>query len=216
MARFGPGVAGALGALLLAGGARAGEPVAIVGGTVHPVAGPAIPNGAVVLDEGVILEVGPADDVIVPPEATVVDATGRPVPFARVAGEPRKCAPAARRGGARPDGGHRGDTRRASPRYGQSVSRIFAYTEPTDMRKGFDGLSGIVRGEFGPDPLDGSLFLFVNRRRNRIRQFPKCSRITPVSSPQEHRQSKLLNRRSTSKSTYWKTNCSSIFWTGNS
>ena len=46
---------------------------------------------------------------------------------------------------------------------------IFLYTEPTDMRKGFDGLSGIVRGEFGADPLDGSLFLFVNRRRDRIK-----------------------------------------------
>lgn len=46
---------------------------------------------------------------------------------------------------------------------------IFLYTQPTDMRKGFDGLSGIVRGEFGADPLDGSLFLFVNRRRDRIK-----------------------------------------------
>ena len=35
--------------------------------------------------------------------------------------------------------------------------------------KGFDGLSGIVRGAFGADPLDGSLYLFVNRRRDRIK-----------------------------------------------
>ena len=46
---------------------------------------------------------------------------------------------------------------------------IFLYTQPTDMRKGFDGLSGIVRGAFGGDPLDGSLFLFINRRRDRIK-----------------------------------------------
>ena len=46
---------------------------------------------------------------------------------------------------------------------------IFLCTEPTDMRKGFNGLSGIVRGEFGADPLDGSLYLFVNRRRDRIK-----------------------------------------------
>ncbi len=45
--------------------------------------------------------------------------------------------------------------------------RIYAYTRPTDMRKGFDGLSAIVRGEFQTDPSDGSLFLFVNRRRDR-------------------------------------------------
>lgn len=43
------------------------------------------------------------------------------------------------------------------------------YTEPTDMRKGFDGLSGIVRNEFQADPLDGSLFLFINRRRDRLK-----------------------------------------------
>ena len=50
-----------------------------------------------------------------------------------------------------------------------STVSIFLYTEPTDMRKGFDGLSGIVRREFAADPLDGSLFLFVNRRRDRIK-----------------------------------------------
>ncbi len=46
---------------------------------------------------------------------------------------------------------------------------IFLYTEPTDLRKGFDGLSGIVRRELAADPLDGSLFLFINRRRDRLK-----------------------------------------------
>jgi len=46
---------------------------------------------------------------------------------------------------------------------------IFLYSRPADMRKGFEGLSGIVREEFGVDPLDGSLFLFVNRRRDRLK-----------------------------------------------
>ncbi|HSW45657.1 MAG TPA: IS66 family insertion sequence element accessory protein TnpB [Phycisphaerae bacterium] len=50
-----------------------------------------------------------------------------------------------------------------------STVSIFLYSEPTDMRKGFDGLSGIVRSEFAADPLDGSLFLFVNRRRDRLK-----------------------------------------------
>jgi transposase len=50
-----------------------------------------------------------------------------------------------------------------------STVSIFLYSEPTDMRKGFDGLSGLVRSEFGADPLDGSLFLFVNRRRDRLK-----------------------------------------------
>ena len=43
------------------------------------------------------------------------------------------------------------------------------YTQPKDMRRGFDGLSGMVRSEFQADPLDGSLFLFINRRRDRLK-----------------------------------------------
>jgi len=46
---------------------------------------------------------------------------------------------------------------------------IYLCTQPTDMRKGFDGLSGIVRGVFGADPLDGSLYIFINRRRDRMK-----------------------------------------------
>ena len=46
---------------------------------------------------------------------------------------------------------------------------IFLYARPADMRKGFDGLAGIIRAEFGADPLDGSLFLFVNRRGDRLK-----------------------------------------------
>ncbi|MEE9372586.1 MAG: IS66 family insertion sequence element accessory protein TnpB [Saprospiraceae bacterium] len=38
-----------------------------------------------------------------------------------------------------------------------------------DMRKGFDGLSGLVRNEMGSDPLDGSVYLFVNRRQDRMK-----------------------------------------------
>ena len=50
-----------------------------------------------------------------------------------------------------------------------SGMNIFVYTQVTDMRKGFNGLSGIVREEFGADPTDGSLFIFVNRRRDRMK-----------------------------------------------
>ena len=48
-------------------------------------------------------------------------------------------------------------------------TRIFAYTGVADMRKGFNGLSGIVREEFQSDPTDGSLFMFINRRRDRMK-----------------------------------------------
>ncbi len=47
--------------------------------------------------------------------------------------------------------------------------RIYLHARPTDMRKSFDGLSGLVRSVFQADPLDGSLFLFVNRRRDRLK-----------------------------------------------
>jgi transposase len=44
---------------------------------------------------------------------------------------------------------------------------IFLNTDATDMRKSFTGLCGLIRGVFGDDPADGSLFLFVNKRRDR-------------------------------------------------
>jgi transposase len=47
--------------------------------------------------------------------------------------------------------------------------RIFLCSRPTDMRKSFDGLTGMVQECFGQDPLTGHLFLFVNRRRDRIK-----------------------------------------------
>jgi transposase len=50
-----------------------------------------------------------------------------------------------------------------------SRTPIFVYTQPTDMRKGFSGLSGIVREQFKSDPCNGSLFIFINRRRDRMK-----------------------------------------------
>ena len=43
--------------------------------------------------------------------------------------------------------------------------RVFAYPEPADLRKGYNGLYGLVQSGLGQDPLSGDLFLFVNRRR---------------------------------------------------
>jgi len=47
--------------------------------------------------------------------------------------------------------------------------KIYVYARPTDMRKGVNGLSGIVRSQFAADPTDGSLFVFINRRRDRLK-----------------------------------------------
>jgi transposase len=47
--------------------------------------------------------------------------------------------------------------------------RVFLCSQPTDMRKSFDGLVGMVREYLGQDPLSGHLFLFLNRRRDRVK-----------------------------------------------
>jgi len=48
-------------------------------------------------------------------------------------------------------------------------TRIFFAAGATDMRKGFDGLQGIVSGVLEQDPLCGHLFLFINRRRDKLK-----------------------------------------------
>jgi transposase len=46
---------------------------------------------------------------------------------------------------------------------------VKAYGEPVDMRRGFDGLSALVREEMREEPLSGSLYLFVSRNRRRAK-----------------------------------------------
>jgi transposase len=47
--------------------------------------------------------------------------------------------------------------------------RIFLAAGVTDLRKSFDGLSGIAKAVLREDPLSGHLFVFCNRRRNRLK-----------------------------------------------
>jgi transposase len=47
--------------------------------------------------------------------------------------------------------------------------RIYLATTPTDLRKGFDGLSAAVMQIIGEDPTSGHLFVFRNRRSDQIR-----------------------------------------------
>lgn len=49
------------------------------------------------------------------------------------------------------------------------ATRIFLATAATDMRRGFDGLTELVRQQLAEDPLSGHLFLFTNRRRTRLK-----------------------------------------------
>ena len=50
-----------------------------------------------------------------------------------------------------------------------SHQRYFLYSAPTDMRKGFAGLSGLVRQHMNHELLSGDVFIFINRRRDRIK-----------------------------------------------
>jgi transposase len=47
--------------------------------------------------------------------------------------------------------------------------KIFVLVEPCDMRKGFNGLYGMVGTNMGEDPRSGALFVFSNRRHTRIK-----------------------------------------------
>jgi transposase len=47
--------------------------------------------------------------------------------------------------------------------------QVFVCIQPTDMRRSFDGLSGMVRQVMAQDPLSGALFLFRNRGRDRLK-----------------------------------------------
>ena len=74
--------------------------------------------------------------------------------------------------------------------------RVYLAKEPADMRKSFDGLSALVAGALELDPLSGHLFVFLNKRRDRIKilywdrdglalwakkQAPDCTRPRPFT-----------------------------------
>ena len=47
--------------------------------------------------------------------------------------------------------------------------KFYLYSQPTDMRKSFDGLSGIVGNHLKRDPLSGDVYLFLNKRHDRLK-----------------------------------------------
>src|SRR5690606_24457080 len=50
-----------------------------------------------------------------------------------------------------------------------SSSRYFLYQHQADMRKGFDGLSGLIREGLSQNPLSGDVFIFFNKRRTQVK-----------------------------------------------
>lgn len=47
--------------------------------------------------------------------------------------------------------------------------QVLLYGQPADMRRSFDGLQALTRHAMHRDPLDGSLYVFINRRGTQIR-----------------------------------------------
>ncbi len=47
--------------------------------------------------------------------------------------------------------------------------RIWLCTQPTDMRKSFNGLSVLVKSQLEEDPLSGQLFAFINKRKTQMK-----------------------------------------------
>jgi transposase len=47
--------------------------------------------------------------------------------------------------------------------------RVFVAVEPSDMRKGFDGLHALLTGRLGEEPLAGALLVFTKQRRNLLK-----------------------------------------------
>ena len=50
-----------------------------------------------------------------------------------------------------------------------NACRYFLYTGDTDMRKGFDSLSGIVSSLMHQDAISGSVFIFFNKKHNQVK-----------------------------------------------
>ena len=47
--------------------------------------------------------------------------------------------------------------------------RIYIAAEPVDLRSGFDGLAAATRRVIGADPMSGHVFVFLNKRKNRVK-----------------------------------------------
>ncbi len=47
--------------------------------------------------------------------------------------------------------------------------KVFVALEACDMRKGFNGLHGLITEKLREDPRSGALFVFTNRRRSRLK-----------------------------------------------
>ena len=74
------------------------------------------------------------------------------------------------------------------------TTRVFLALGATDMRKGFDGLFGLVQSKLEADPLSGHLFVFANAARNRLKVFYWDGRQGSIQSAPLRVDSKCTTR----------------------
>ena len=81
--------------------------------------------------------------------------------------------------------------------------RIFVGREAIDMRKGMDGLSGIVIDVIAEDPQSGHLFVFFNKRRDRMKSLVwDGSGYWLLSKRLEHGHFKIFDRVGASRTSF--------------
>ena len=49
------------------------------------------------------------------------------------------------------------------------IKSYYVYTESTDMRRGIDSLSGIIKNQLEQNPLNGDLYIFLNKRKTQLK-----------------------------------------------
>lgn len=50
-----------------------------------------------------------------------------------------------------------------------TLPEVYLYRQPVDFRRSYRGLAAIVEQELGDNPFSGTLYVFINRHRNRIK-----------------------------------------------
>lgn len=93
--------------------------------------------------------------------------------------------------------------------------QVFLYRRPTDMRKSFNGLVALTESKLKRDPLSGSFFVFVNRRRDRIKILYWGETGFCIWYQQLQRGTYQLPCHESTKKTLWKSHVRSFhsFWT---
>ncbi len=51
----------------------------------------------------------------------------------------------------------------------RGIERVYLHRAPIDMRRQIDGLAAVVEGVMKESPFGGSLFVFINKRRNKLK-----------------------------------------------